>query len=163
MKGQLESMQNDFIEEETPRKRLPLLSERDAVKSRITVTSEYDRYDELDLLHGYMILRGAKNFQGVSERYANALAHKVNKAGLSATKANELSHSTQTGFGDEWVPDLWSAQIWDKARVDNVILSLFRSVEMPSNPVRVTHRRGRPECLLCAGDERRIAFVAGEW
>ena len=134
MKGQSESMQNDFIEEETPRKRLPLLSERDALKSRITVTSEYDRYDELDLLHGYMILRGAKNFQGVSERYANALAHKVNKAGLSATKANELSHSTQTGFGDEWVPDLWSAQIWDKARVDNVILSLFRSIEMPSNP-----------------------------
>ena len=31
-------------------------------------------------------------------------------------------------------PDLWSAQIWRKARLDNVILPLFQSIEMPSNP-----------------------------
>jgi HK97 family phage major capsid protein len=53
---------------------------------------------------------------------------------MSAIKANELSTSTQAGFGDEWVPDLWSAEIWRKARLENVVLPLFRSVEMPSNP-----------------------------
>lgn len=131
------SMQEDtlFDTMDAPRKRLPVASERDAMKSpRIDVGSPFDRLDALDLLHGYMILRAGKSFQGVSERFANALAHKISGAGWSAIKANELSHSTQTGFGDEWVPDLWSTQIWEKARVDNVILPLFRGIEMPSNP-----------------------------
>jgi HK97 family phage major capsid protein len=88
----------------------------------------------MDLLHGYMLLRSAKSFHGVSQTYANALAHRVQRAGLTAIKADELSYSTQTGFGDEWVPDLWSAQIWKKARLENIILPLFQSVEMPSNP-----------------------------
>ena len=51
-----------------------------------------------------------------------------------AVKANELDHSTQAGFGDEWVPDLWSNQLWRRARLDNTILPLFRTIEMPSNP-----------------------------
>lgn len=51
-----------------------------------------------------------------------------------AIKANELSHSTQASYGDEWVPDLWSNQLWRRARLDNTILPLFKTVEMPSNP-----------------------------
>lgn len=53
---------------------------------------------------------------------------------LDAIKANELSHSTQTGFGDEWVPTLWNSDLWRRARADNRILPLFRTIEMPSNP-----------------------------
>lgn len=118
-----------------PRKRLPLADAGDATKmNRISVTSEYDTLDAMDMLHGYVLLRAAKGFQGVSERYANALAHKVNRAGLTAIKADELSYSTQAGYGDEWVPDLWSAQIWSKARSDNTVLPLFQAIEMPSNP-----------------------------
>lgn len=117
-----------------PRKRLPV-GGADALRSaRISVGSPYDRLEALDLLHGYMLLRSGKSFQGVSERYAGALAHKVAREGLSAIKADELSHSTLAGFGDEWVPELWSAQIWHKARLENVILPLFQTVEMPSNP-----------------------------
>lgn len=119
----------------TPSKRLPLADEREALKTaRIAVGSEYDTLDAMDMLHGYMLMRSAKSFHGVSERFSNALAHKVNKANLKAIKADELSYSTQTGFGDEWVPDLWSQQIWNKARQDNTILPLFQTVEMPSNP-----------------------------
>jgi hypothetical protein len=133
------NMDNEIItipnEETSPRKRLPTGSERDALKSgSISVGSKFDSLDTLDLLHGYVMLRSAKSFRGVSEQYANALAHKIGKAGLSGMKANELSYSTQVGFGDEWVPDLWSAQIWHKARLENVILPLFQSIEMPSNP-----------------------------
>lgn len=117
------------------RKRLPLASREDALKAApLSVGSPYDTLDALDMLYGYVLLRAGKSFQGVSERYANALAHKVHTAGLSALKADELSHSTQAGFGDEWVPDLWSAQIWRKARLENAILPLFQSIEMPSNP-----------------------------
>jgi HK97 family phage major capsid protein len=120
--------------EAAPRKRLPLADPADALKARLSVASPYDTLDALDMLHGYVLLRAAKSFRGVSETYANALAHKVNKAGLTGLKADELAYSTQAGFGDEWVPDLWSAQIWNRARLENAILPLFRSVEMPSNP-----------------------------
>jgi hypothetical protein len=129
--------QNEMIPvddlERAPRKRLPV-SNSDAVKANITVGSPFDSLDALDMLHGYVLLRSAKNFHGVSERYANALTYKVRQKNLSAMKADELSRSTLAGFGDEWVPDLWSAQIWNKARLENVILPLFQSVEMPSNP-----------------------------
>lgn len=119
----------------TASKRLPLADEREALKSaRIAVGSEYDTLDAMDMLHGYMLMRSAKSFHGVSERFSNALAHKVNQANLKAIKSDELAYSTQTGFGDEWVPDLWSQQIWNKARQDNTILPLFQTVEMPSNP-----------------------------
>lgn len=106
------TMQDEMIPvsdtERAPRKRLPL-SSGDAVKASITVGSPYDRLDALDMLHGYVLLRSTKNFHGVSERYANALAHKVRQKNLTAMKADELSRSTLAGFGDEWVPDLWSA------------------------------------------------------
>ncbi|MEL7433222.1 MAG: phage major capsid protein, partial [Chloroflexota bacterium] len=117
----------------SPVKKIPLASQDDA-RPRITVSSEYDPLNAADLLHGYMLLRAGKSFQGVSERYANALADKVHGAGMTAIKANELAYSTQTGYGDEWVPEMWSQQIWQKARQDNVVLPLFRSIEMPSNP-----------------------------
>ncbi|MBZ0288137.1 MAG: hypothetical protein K8I30_11030, partial [Anaerolineae bacterium] len=132
-----EPMQNEYLLNETEkpaRKRLPVASKDDALKTHISVGSPYDTLDAMDMLHGYVLLRSAKGFQGVTERYSNALAHKISKAGLTALKADELTYSTQVGFGDEWVPDLWSAQIWNKARLDNVILPLFRSIEMPSNP-----------------------------
>ncbi len=119
----------------TVRKQLPA-----AVKEalpHISVGSPYDNLDALDLLHGYVLLRATKSFHGVSERYANALAHKVRQSGLTAIKADELSYSTQAGFGDEWVPDLWSAEMWRRARQDNVVLPLFRALEMPSNPFEV--------------------------
>jgi HK97 family phage major capsid protein len=101
---------------------------------RIHVSSEFDNLSADDMLHGYVLMRAAKGFKGVSERYANALSHKVRGANLTALKADELSYSTQSGYGDEWVPELWSSQIWQKARVDNVVLPLFRSVDIPSNP-----------------------------
>ncbi len=132
-----DTMHDDAMtqEHERPaRKRLPVASREEALKFQTSVGSPYDNLNALDMLYGYVLLRSGKSFQGVSERYANALAHKVSKAGLAATKADELSYSTQVGFGDEWVPDLWSAQIWNKARMENVILPLFRSIEMPSNP-----------------------------
>lgn len=144
------------------RKRLPVPHD-DGLKAAVSVGSPYDQHDALDLLHGYMLLRHAKNFQGVSERYANALAHKLRKANLTALKADELSHSTLTGFGDEWVPELWSAQIWHKARLENAILSLFPSVEMPSNPFDLPVEGADPSVYFVpeTTDEAQLALGAG--
>ena len=152
--------------EETGRalKRLPLADEREALKStRVAVGSEYDALDAMDMLHGYMLLRSAKSFHGVSERYSNALADKVNRAKLKATKADELAYSTQTGFGDEWVPDLWSQQIWHKARQDNTILPLFQSIEMPSNPFELPIEGADPTVYYVpeTQDEAHLTLGAG--
>jgi len=155
-----------LLEDERPaRKRLPVASVEDAAKGvpRIAVNSKFDNADALDLLHGYMIMRSAKSFHGVSEQYANALAHKIHKAGLSAIKADELSYSTQTGFGDEWVPDLWSAQIWSKARLENTILPLFRSIEMPSNPFEMPIEGTDPTVFFVpeTTDEAQLTLGSG--
>lgn len=53
---------------------------------------------------------------------------------FNAIKSDELDYSTLASGGDEWVPDLWASQVWEKARLDNVIAPLFQNVEMPSNP-----------------------------
>ncbi len=118
--------------QDTPLKRLPTASASDAL--RVQVSSEFDSLSVDDMLYGYLLLRAGKQFSGVSERYANALAHKARKAALTALKSDELAHSTQTGYGDEWVPELWSAQLWRQARTENVVLPLFKAVELPSNP-----------------------------
>ncbi len=49
-------------------------------------------------------------------------------------KSDELMHTDNTGYGSEWVPDVWSSELWRKARAENVILPLFRVIEMPSSP-----------------------------
>ena len=156
------TMQDETNTLDLPRKRLPLASAEDAVK-HIQVGSPYDTLDAMDLLHGYMLLRSAKHFHGVSERYANALAHKVRQAGLSAVKSDELSYSTQASFGDEWVPDLWSAQIWQRARLENAILPLFQAVEMPSNPFELPIEGADPTVYFVpeTSDEDQLALGSG--
>ncbi|MEL6151701.1 MAG: phage major capsid protein [Chloroflexota bacterium] len=144
-------------------KRLPL-NRADAQKiapSRISVSSPYDNLNADDLLFGYMMLRNTKAFRGVSEYYANALAHKVGRENLSAMKMDELSYSTQSGFGDEWVPDLWSAQIWRKARQDNVVLPLFQSIEMPSNPFELPAEGADPTVYFVGETTGEAALELG--
>jgi HK97 family phage major capsid protein len=131
---------------------------------RVSVSSPYDNLSAEDMLHGYMLLRSTKTFRGVSETYANALAHKVTKAGFMAAKSgDELSYSTQAAFGDEWVPDLWSAQIWQQARQDNVILPLFRAIEMPSNPFELPTEGTDPDVFYVTetSDEAHLTLGAG--
>ena len=159
-----ESKGQTMLEEKNARARLPLADEREAIKAgRIEVGSEFDSLDAMDMLHGYMLLRSAKSFHGVSERYSNALAHKIDRAKLKATKADELAYSTQTGFGDEWVPDLWSQQIWHKARQDNTILPLFQTIEMPSNPFELPIEGTDPTVYFVpeSADEAHLNFGSG--
>ncbi len=163
---QTKTMKGQAMTEERVKavKRLPLADEREALKlNRVAVSSEFDSLDALDMLHGYMLLRSAKSFHGVSERYSNALADKVNRAQLKATKADELAYSTQTGFGDEWAPDLWSQQIWRKARQDNTILPLFQSIEMPSNPFELPIEGADPTVYFVpeTQDEAQLTLGSG--
>lgn len=78
-------------------------------------------------------------------------------------KSDELSYSTQAGFGDEWVPDLWSAQIWQKARLENTVLPLFQAVEMPSNPFELPIEGADPTVYFVpeTTDEDQLTTGAG--
>lgn len=51
-----------------------------------------------------------------------------------AIKADEVMHSDLAGYGDEHVPTAWREQIWPRARRENVVLPLFQTTEMPTNP-----------------------------
>lgn len=153
-----------ILPDERPRKRLPLPADDSAAERlagrSIQVLSPFDRLNALDMLHGYLLLRSTKAFHGVSERFASALAHKLTRERMTALKADELSRSTLTGYGDEWVPELWSAQIWNRAREDNVILPLFNAIEMPSNPFTLPTEGADPSVYYVpeTADEAQLAL-----
>lgn len=115
----------------------------------IQVMSPYDNLSAADMAYGWTVLRGLRHAGKAldpSDAFKTALLDKAWREGYRldpaafkepsyrAMKANELMYSTLANYGDEWVPDLWESELWRKARVDNVILPLFRSIEMPSNP-----------------------------
>lgn len=166
--GETQPMQENTLPPTSPAplKRLPQ-NPADAHKAglpRVEVTSPYDALSVEDMLHGYMLLSGTKHFQGMSQPYANALAYKVQRANLMAAKTgDELSHSTQATYGAEWVPELWSAQVWRRARAENVVLPLFQSVEMPSTPFDLPVEGVDPTVYYVGEttDEAQLTFGAG--
>ncbi len=129
---------------------------------RIEVVAKYASLSPLDMSYLAILRKGATRGQWLGEpEFYKELADRAGKAieaGQLATtpeisraikavksgewkglgmKANTLDHSTQTGYGDEWVPDLWSSDLWRRARMENVVLPLFRVVEMPANPFEI--------------------------
>lgn len=69
---------------------------------------------------------------------------------INYIKANELSTSTQATFGDEWVPNLWSSNLWERARLENTIFSQMDVIDMPSQPYE----------LPIEGSDPTVSFVA---
>ncbi|HML24974.1 MAG TPA: phage major capsid protein [Aggregatilinea sp.] len=126
-------------------KRLPVAQE--AVRPHapaIEVRSKYADLDAVDMafMHTWLSRSGQWT---PSVNFMRELAHKAYRAVDSGqldagtlralpVKSDELMHTGSEGFGQEWVPDVWSSELWRKARAENVVLPLFRIVEMPSNP-----------------------------
>lgn len=71
---------------------------------------------------------------------------------IIGAKANELDHTTQTNYGQEWVHTLWRDQIWDKARLENVVLSQFESLEMAAKFEELPLEKDDPEVSFVAED-----------
>jgi HK97 family phage major capsid protein len=110
----------------------------------IEVRSKYADLDAVDMafMHTWLSRTGQWS---PSAAFMRELAYKaygaVDRGALDAgalrdlpVKADELMHTANTAYGSEWVPDIWSSELWRKARAENVILPLFRVIEMPSNP-----------------------------
>lgn len=123
-------------------KRLP--AAQSAATPNIEVRSKYAGLDAVDMafMHTWLSRSGQ---WAPSAAFMRELASKtyraVERGDLDAgavrdlpVKSDELMHTGLSGYGAEWVPDVWSSELWRKARAENVILPLFRTFEMPANP-----------------------------
>ena len=123
-------------------------------------TNRYDGLGMGDLAFAAGILdavkRGDASNRGASKAMLKALAIKIAEdkteigvegrgamkaAGLEpdrvldAAKADELNYSTQTGYGDEWVPTVWSPSLWLNVRAMTFVLEKIpqRSYDVPGD------------------------------
>jgi HK97 family phage major capsid protein len=118
---------------------------------QITRGSKFDGLSPEDLSYMMTFIGGMASHQNKSytpsEEIMGAFLHGAQKAlergeqlsplahrALKSYKANELNTSTQSGFGDDWVPTLWSDQIWNRVRADNTVAPQIPIIEMTSNP-----------------------------
>lgn len=112
-------------------------------------TRKYDNLDEGDnALFIEVLEAGRKSGQskgGASPEAYKALAlklestkddlYKVAAGALKATglKANELNHSTQAGYGDEWVGVAYSTRLWEAVRQNTFVAEklMASAIEVP--------------------------------
>lgn len=52
---------------------------------------------------------------------------------ILAIKDNELDNTTFATGILEWIPTLWTSELWRRVRLDNEVAAQFRVIEMPSN------------------------------
>lgn len=103
----------------------------DAVKSgKIRIDYENDP-------HG---VRAMKTAEAISKRAA-------------AVKLDELTHTGNTGYGAEWVPELWATQLWMNERESLVVSQQFQTVDMPSDPFNMPIEGVSPEMELAPETE----------
>lgn len=50
---------------------------------------------------------------------------------LSATKANDLNYSTYASYGDDWIGQTYSTQLWERIRLEARIAALMPTVVIP--------------------------------
>jgi HK97 family phage prohead protease len=98
----------------------------DPLVVRPYVAADEDRGDVLSA-DGKVLARGVRFDDNVSARGVAQLLE-------IGAKADELIYSTQSGYGDQWVPTLMSAMLWRQVRLNTVVLPVFDQFDMPSQP-----------------------------
>ncbi len=66
-----------------------------------------------------------------------------------AMKADELMEHDLAGFGQEWVPTLWTSMQWERIRLENAVLAFIAGagnvIDMPSDPYVIPLEAADPE------------------
>ncbi len=99
-----------------------------------------------DVLTQFQRLEGievsGKTMQGLRLEFAAKAAHAANDGKLhgvdeaalesmiKSVKADELNHTTNNGFGQQWVPTLWRETLLRRARLANRVLPLINVLGM---------------------------------
>ncbi len=82
-----------------------------------------------------------------------------------AMKADELMGSDVATAGDEWVPTLWTSQLWEQIRLTNQVVSFLASagnvIDMPSDPFIAPLESTDPTVLLAPQTDDDAEFVFG--
>lgn len=95
-----------------------------------------------------------RNDEGVIVREYHPETHENIKAAIKsfnpmqgadtkAMKADEVMYSTQSSYGDEWVPALWSTELWDLVRNESKVQMLFRQYEVPGESLTIPALGGK--------------------
>lgn len=119
--------------------------------SRIQVSTKYDRMSVTDLAFMTLLLGGnTRKRYTPSRELMKTIADKTVKAAHSghhvtgsvlktayAIKADELDHTTNDGYGEEWVGEIWASELWDRVYDEDPIAGLFESIDMPSENYRL--------------------------
>jgi len=147
-------------------------------RGTITVGSKYDDVDAGALAFAAGMLHEAG--QKCSGEMLAALGHKVGKElesgelnveeggkalsfgrelSKAGSKANELMYSTYASYGDDWVPEAWSADLWRKARQETIVLPLFRQIMMPTNPYNLPIESTDPTVYAVSETTGKAALV----
>lgn len=92
--------------------------------------------------------KAGKSFEAGQIKFGDHEETKHAIKSLNAIKSDELNYSTLSTGGDEWVPNMWASQVWELARMDNVVLPQFKNVEMPSNPYELPVQSTDPSVSL---------------
>lgn len=81
---------------------------------------------------------------------------------LMSIKSNELQNTAQAGDGGDWVPTLWSSDLWELSRVDNAVASSLRMIEMPSDSYELPVESTDPTVYAVAeaADEADMTLTA---
>ena len=116
--------------------------------AKFSETWKYDNLDEGDNALMIDVLEAGKKSgqsSGATPAALKALALKLEsskdevyqsaKSAMAAKgiKANELNHSTQAGYGDEWVGVAYSTRLWESIRQNTFVANrlMERAVEVP--------------------------------
>jgi hypothetical protein len=67
---------------------------------------------------------------------------------ISAIKDNELDNTASAGQILEWIPTIWSSELWRRVRLDNEIAAQFRTIEMPTDPYNLPIESTDPTVYL---------------
>lgn len=77
-----------------------------------------------------------------------------------AIKSDELHGSDVADAGDEWVPALWSAELWDLVRNEAKVLSRFRQVEVPGESMPIPTLEGKTTIYKTAQTDDQSELTA---
>ncbi len=107
---------------------------------------KYDHLTAQEMIYGHMLLHASK--KPISDGYIRHMADKaitrielgasafgdvgtfrsMRSALRGATRADELVYTTNTGFGLEWIPDMWESQIWETIFQTEIMTALQRDM-----------------------------------
>jgi HK97 family phage major capsid protein len=138
---------------------------RPTVTDRISVRSKYDHLSlgEMAAMHEYLHNAALKTgrLSPLGVEFARALFDKAHAAYKAqsvqfesreqersfvriAAKANELDNTAVAMAAGNFVPDLWSNEIWRRSRIEARVAPLLTVIEMPSNQYQLPTESNDP-------------------